>query len=272
MEKKLNNSAAENEKPLWLRCSNCREFIYRRIFEDNLKVCPICNFHYRIDLDERLEITFDGGKKGFREMYAELEGSDILGFNADEPYSETLARNRAKTGRKEAVVVGTGLISGVEVAAIIFDFNFMGGSMGFVVGEKVVRLFDYASQNNLPVVAFVASGGARMQEGMISLYQMARTVIAAEKFKRSSQRPFISFFLNPTTGGVLASFVSIADKIAAEPNALIGFAGPRVIEKTIGKKLPQGFQRAEFLKEKGLIDTVIPRSKIRESIARWCAY
>jgi acetyl-CoA carboxylase carboxyl transferase subunit beta len=260
-----------SEKPLWLRCSSCKEFIYRRIFEKNLKVCPVCGFHYRISSVERIEIVFDGGRSGFREMFSDITSDDVLGFNAGEiSYEVQLHENRRKTGLNEAVITGTGFVEGVEIAAAVFDFDFMGGSMGSGVGEKIVKLFEHASEKNLPVVVFPASGGARMQEGLFSLYQMVRTVIAVEEYKRKCSKPFICIMLNPTTGGVLASFVSLADVLFAEPNALIGFAGPRVIEKTIGRKLPAGFQRSEFLLEKGLIDGIVKRSGIREFIRSWC--
>lgn len=270
----MNNSTGTSPKEeiLWLKCSNCKEFIFKRIFEENLKVCPICGFHYRIGAYERIEITFDGGKKGFQSLFEDIGSKDVLTFTTKEPYSLTLEKNKEKAGVTEAVIVGTGKVKGYEIAAIIFDFNFMGGSMGYGVGERIVRIFEYASQKNLPVFAFIASGGARMQEGMVSLYQMPRTIIAVERFKKETQQPYVSIFLNPTTGGVLASFAYLADYIAAEPNALIGFAGPRVIEKTIGRKLPEGFQRSEFLLEKGLIDKIVRRNEIRDFVSRWCGY
>ncbi|MCX7831961.1 MAG: acetyl-CoA carboxylase carboxyl transferase subunit beta [Actinobacteria bacterium] len=258
------------EDILWLKCSNCKEFIFKRIFEENLKVCPICGFHYRIGAYERIEMTFDDGIRGFKSLFEDIVSKDILGFTTSEPYSLTLEKNREKSGVKEAVIVGTGKVKGYEIAAIIFDFNFMGGSMGFGVGERIIRIFNYASQKKLPVFAFIASGGARMQEGMVSLYQMPRTIIAVEKFKEETRLPYVSIFLNPTTGGVLASFAYLADYIAAEPNALIGFAGPRVIEKTIGRKLPERFQRSEFLLEKGLIDKIVRRNEIRDFVSWWC--
>lgn len=263
-------NAQNQDKALWLRCSHCKEFIYRRIFEENLKVCPICGFHYRISARERIEITFDGGIQGFKPLFEEVASMDFLNFCADETYSETIEKNRQKTGLKEAVVVGTGKVLGNEIAAIVFDFNFMGGSMGYGVGERIVRIFNYAAEKSLPVFGFISSGGARMQEGMISLYQMPRTIIALENFRKRAKKPFVSIFLNPTTGGVLASFSYLADYIAAEPNALIGFAGPRVIEKTIGRRLPEGFQRSEFLLKKGLIDCIVRRAEIKKFIDRWC--
>lgn len=266
-EKNMRENSGQN---LWLRCSNCKEFIFRRIFEENLKVCPICGFHYRISALERIEITFDGGVSGFERLFEDVVSEDFLGFSSDEPYSETLKKSRAKTGLSESVLVGTGKVLGNRIAAIVFDFNFIGGSMGYGAGQRIVKIFEYAALNDLPVFAFISSGGARMQEGMISLYQMPRTVIAVQKFKEKSNKPFVSIFLNPTTGGVLASFAYLADYIAAEPNALIGFAGPRVIEKTIGKKLPDNFQRSEFLYEKGLIDVIVKRSEMRKFISRWC--
>lgn len=260
----------QKDQVLWLKCSHCKEFIYKRIFEENLKVCPICGFHYRLTARERIELTFDGGMSEFKALFEDAVSKDFLNFQAGEPYKESLEKNRQKTGLTEAVITGIGKVNGYEVAAVVFDFNFMGGSMGFGVGEKIVRLFEFASEKNLPVFAFLASGGARMQEGMVSLYQMPRTVAALEVYKKKTNKPFVSIFLNPTTGGVLASFAYLADYIAAEPNALIGFAGPRVIEKTIRKKLPSGFQRSEFLLEKGLIDRIVKRSEMRDFITWWC--
>lgn len=265
-----NLSDSSKQEVFWLRCSNCKELIYKRIFVENLYVCPLCGFHYRISAHERIKITFDGEGQEFKPLFEEVVSGDVLGFSEPEPYSKVLDENRSKTGLSEAVVVGTGKVKGNEVAAIIFDFNFMGGSMGFGVGERIVKIFEYAAEKNIPVFAFTASGGARMQEGLISLYQMPRTILAAAYFRKKSNRPFVSIFLNPTTGGVLASFAYRADYVAAEPNALIGFAGPRVIEKTIGRKLPEGFQRSEFLLKKGLIDKIVRRDEIRDFIARWC--
>jgi len=265
------NSAANNkEEILWLKCSSCKELIYKRIFIENLYVCPLCGFHYRIGAQERIKITFDNEGRKFKPLYEDVVSRDVLGFSEPEPYSKVLEENRLKTGLSEAVVVGAGRVKGKEIAAIIFDFNFMGGSMGFGVGERIVRIFEYAAEKNIPVFAFTASGGARMQEGLVSLYQMPRTILAAAYFRKKSNKPFISIFLNPTTGGVLASFAYRADYVAAEPNALIGFAGPRVIEKTIGRKLPEGFQRSEFLLKKGLIDRIVRRDEIRDFIVRWC--
>lgn len=256
----------DSNKSLWLRCSSCKEFIYRKIFEANLHVCPVCGFHYRIPARSRIDMVFDS----FEEKWAELVSSDVLGFEAGEKYADVLVKNREKTGLSEACITGIGTIENHRFAACVFEFNFMGGSMGKIVGEKIVRLFELAADKNLPVVVFTASGGARMQEGMLSLIQMARTVIAVEEYKKRSTRPYICIMLNPTTGGVLASFAALADITVAEPNALIGFTGPRVIEKTVKKKLPPGFQRSEYLYEHGFLDAVIERSKIREKLLQWC--
>lgn len=252
---------------LWVRCSNCRELIYRKLFDQSLKICPHCGYHYRLTANERVAHLFDAGT--FEEVDAELVGSDVIGFSsASESYEQTLARNRERAGRLEACLYGTGKIRGHEVCAVVFDFAFMGGSMGTVVGEKVVRAFELALERDLPVVAVTASGGARMQEGMYSLFQMARTTLAASRFRRESRHPFVCVMTNPTTGGVLASFASRADVILAEPGALIGFAGPRVIERTVRAKLPKGFQTAEFLHERGLVDAVVRRDQLPTRIAR----
>ncbi len=261
-----NENVNNQEETKWLRCSNCRDLIYKRIFFENQKVCPLCNFHYRLTAHERIELLFDKGS--FVEINAHLSSVDLLGFKTpEETYEETLRRNQEKTGLKEACITGRGKIKGVECIGIVFDFFFMGGSMGTVVGEKVARAFEEALSKELPLVAVTASGGARMQEGIFSLMQMAKTSLLAGRFKRESQKAFVTLMTNPTTGGVLASFASLADFIIAEPGALIGFAGPRVIEKTVKAKLPKGFQTAEFLYERGLIDMVIPRSKLSESIS-----
>lgn len=262
-----NNENFNNRDEIkWLRCSNCRDLIYKRIFFENQKVCPLCNFHYRLTARERIDLLFDEGS--FLETNADLVSTDLLGFKTpEESYQETLQRNQEKTGLKEACITGIGKIKGVECVGVIFDFFFMGGSMGTVVGEKVARAFEEALVKDLPLVAVTASGGARMQEGIFSLMQMAKTVLAASRFKRESKKPFVTLMTNPTTGGVLASFASLADFIVAEPGALIGFAGPRVIEKTVRTKLPKGFQTAEFLHERGLVDMVVQRSRLSEVIS-----
>lgn len=261
-----NENVNNQEETKWLRCSNCGELIYKRIFFENQKVCPLCNFHYRLTAQERIELLFD--KDSFVETNAHLSSTNLLNFRTpEESYEETLKRNQEKTGLKEACVTGRGKINGVECMSIVFDFFFMGGSMGTAVGEKVVRAFEEALAEDLPLIAVTASGGARMQEGIFSLMQMAKTSLLAGRFKRESKKVFVTLMTNPTTGGVLASFASLADFIIAEPGALIGFAGPRVIEKTVRTKLPKGFQTAEFLHEKGLVDIVVPRSKVSNVIS-----
>lgn len=214
---------------------------------------------------QRIEMVFDS----FEEMFADLEPRDVLGFEAEESYSDVLVKNQQKTGLREACIAGTGTIGEHRFAVCVFEFDFMGGSMGQVVGEKLVRTFTSAADTQLPVVVFTSSGGARMHEGMLSLMQMVRTVIAVEEYKARSSQPYICIMLNPTTGGVLASFAALADITAAEPNALIGFTGPRVIEKTVRKKLPPGFQRSEYLYEHGFLDAVVKRSEIRDYLLRW---
>jgi acetyl-CoA carboxylase carboxyl transferase subunit beta len=255
------SSPPSGDESHWVRCFNCREIIYRKLFEQSLKICPHCGYHYRLTVEERIAHLFDEGS--FHEHDADLSPDDVIGFaTGAETYPDVLARNRERSGHAEACVYGTASIRGHEVVAIVFDFAFMGGSMGTVVGEKVCRAFALAQTRELPVVAITASGGARMQEGMFSLFQMARTTLAASRFQRSCPRPFICVMTNPTTGGVLASFASRADVILAEPGALIGFAGPRVVEKTVRTKLPRGFQTAEFLHERGIVDQVVRRDQL----------
>lgn len=259
---KGSSSPPSGDESHWVRCFNCREIIYRKLFEQSLKICPHCGYHYRLTVEERVAHLFNEGS--FHEHDADLSPEDVIGFaTSAETYSDVLARNRERSGHVEACVYGTASIREHEVVAIVFDFAFMGGSMGTVVGEKVCRAFALAQSRKLPVVAITASGGARMQEGMFSLFQMARTTLAASRFQRSCSRPFICVMTNPTTGGVLASFASRADVILAEPGALIGFAGPRVVEKTVRTKLPRGFQTAAFLRERGIVDQVVRRDQLQ---------
>lgn len=267
MAKYSGSNQNKQDEPLWLRCSNCRDLIYRRIFDENFHVCPHCDFHYRLSAGERIKYTFDDRGGSFKELFKDINTRDFIGFKIKGTnYGEIINKNKERSGQEEACIAGVGKINGSPVASLIFDFNFLGGSMGFAVGEKVKKIFEYSRRENLPVLAVTASGGARMHEGMISLMQMSKTVLAATRFTSKTNKPFICLMTNPTTGGVLASFASLADIIFAEPGALIGFAGPRVIEKTVRVKLPKNFQRSEFLLEKGLIDGVVKRNQLRELI------
>lgn len=250
---------------VWLKCDSCGDVIFHREFERNFKVCPRCGFHAPLSALERIAQLLDPGS--FREDECDIDFCDPLGFRAAKSYAEVVEAARAKTGLEEAVICGSGAIDGRPVAIIVMDFSFIGGSMGSAVGEMVTSLFERATSEGLPVVSVCASGGARMQEGMYSLMQMAKTSAAVGRHLASGA-PHISLLCHPTTGGVLASFASLADIIIAEPKALIGFTGPRVIEQTIKQKLPKGFQTAEFMLEHGQVDMIVPRSDQKGTIAR----
>ena len=248
---------------LWVKCPGCSEIIYKKELERNLEVCPKCNYHFRINFESRIKIIFDEGS--FIRLFDDLKPTDILDFKDTKKYKDRLKEDYEKTGLSDAAVAGYGLIEKIEAASVIFDFNFMGGSMGRVVGEKITKTFEYAIEKKLPVIIFTSSGGARMQEGIFSLMQMARTIAVISEYEKT-RLPYISVLTDPTTGGVSASFASIGDIMIAEPKALIGFAGPRVIEKTIHQNLPEGFQRAEYLLEHGMIDMIVERKDIKNTI------
>ncbi len=262
LEKDKNNTKSESEE-IWFRCSACQELIYRKDFEKNFKVCPKCDHHFRLGALDRISFLIDEGT--FEETDAGLRSVDFLGFKGAKTYLVSLKQAEEKTKLKEAVITGIGKIGGKPVAFGVLDFDFIGGSMGSVVGEKITRLVERAIENNLPLVIVSASGGARMQEGVISLMQMAKTSAAIKRFSQGN-KPFISILANPTSGGVTASFASLGDIILAEPGAFIGFAGPRVIEQTIKQKLPKGFQTAEFMREHGMVDKVVHRKELKKTI------
>ncbi|OGW41613.1 MAG: acetyl-CoA carboxylase subunit beta [Nitrospirae bacterium GWD2_57_9] len=247
---------------LWVKCDNCKEIIYRKEVEKNFKVCPKCDYHFRITASERLPYLVDEGS--FIEVEDGLSPRDFLGFK---DYKDKLKSNRKKTGLKDAIISGDARIGGNPVSLVIMDFNFMGGSMGSVVGEKIARAVERAIEKQMPFVSVASSGGARMQEGILSLMQMAKTSAAVARLGDAGL-PFISVLTDPTFGGVTASFAMLGDLIVAEPKCLIGFAGPRVIEQTIKQQLPAGFQRAEFLLEHGMIDMIIPRKEMRSTLGR----
>ncbi|AWB10671.1 acetyl-CoA carboxylase carboxyl transferase subunit beta [Thermodesulfobium acidiphilum] len=270
LDKFFNVKKKEIPGGLWTKCPNCSNAIYTRELNDNLKVCHHCNYHFRLTVQERIDITFDN----FEEMFSGILPVDSLNFVDTMPYSERLKEAQSKTLKEEAIIVGVGTIGDKKIAVGILDFDFIGGSMGSVVGEKIFRITNYAREKRLALVLFSASGGARMQEGMFSLMQMAKTAMVIGKYKESGGF-YISCLLHPTTGGVSASFATLGDVIIAEPGALIGFAGPRVIEQTIRQKLPQGFQRSEYLLEHGMIDAVIERKAIKETLNKlvsWHGY
>ncbi len=250
---------------LWIKCNNCGEIIYRKEVEKSLKVCPKCNYHFRLSAQEWIDILID--QNSFHELWHDVESIDPLDFKDKTRYRDKLKETHKQVGIKDAVVTGYGTINDLFVNIGIFDFNFMGGSMGSVVGEKITRLIERATEEQSNLLIVTSSGGARMQEGIFSLLQMAKTNAALGRLNKSKTL-YIALLTDPTTGGVAASFASIADIIIAEPKALIGFAGPRVISDTIGQKLPEGFQRAEFLLEHGMIDMVVERKVIKKTIAQ----
>ncbi|MEW6410503.1 MAG: acetyl-CoA carboxylase, carboxyltransferase subunit beta [Nitrospirota bacterium] len=250
---------------LWVRCENCKEIIYKAEVEKNLKVCPKCNYHFRITPEERIALIIDEGT--FIEMDANLVSNDPLEFKDTIRYKDRIKNYQKKTGKKEAAVSGIGKINGYSVVVVVLDFSFMGGSMGSVVGEKVARAAETAIKEGLPLIIVSSSGGARMQEGVLSLMQMAKTSAAIARLGKKGI-PFISILTDPTFGGVTASFAMLGDVIIAEPRSLIGFAGPRVIEQTIKEQLPAGFQRAEFLLNHGLVDMIVERKHLKETLAR----
>ena len=250
---------------LWAKCEECNEIIYRAEIEKNLNVCPLCGHHMPWPARARLQGLLDEGT--FEEADQDLEPTDPLGFADSKRYRDRLRATRRALNENDAFVGGMGRIEGHPVSVGAFVFEFMGGSMGSVVGEKVTRVFERATEQRCSAVVFSAYGGARMQEGIFSLMQMAKTSAALSRF-RQVRKPYISVMLNPTTGGVAASFAWLGDVVLAEPRALIGFAGPRVIEQTIRQKLPEGFQRSEFLLEHGMIDAIVQRKDMRPKVAQ----
>ncbi len=255
---------------LWAKCEDCKELIYKKKLSENLKVCHKCNYHFTLSARERVDLLMDEGT--FKEMDAEMEAMDPLSFSGPKTYKEKLKKDQEVTGLKDAVVTGTGKLSGRQVVLGVTDSNFIMGSMGSVVGEKLTRAIEKASEERLPLIIVSGSGGgARMYEGMYSLMQMAKTSAALNRLDRSGGL-FISVLTNPTMAGIMASFASLGDFIIAEPKALRGLTGPRVIEQTIRQKLPPGFQKSEFLLKHGLIDMIIHRKSMKESLSRLLNY
>lgn len=247
----------------WVKCTGCAELVHANEFSENFNCCPKCDYHYRLSLKQRLQLLADEGS--YRELFTDVRPIDALGFCDTEKYEKRLTDAREKTEREDAVWTGIAKIEGKQSALAILDFSFMGGSMGSVVGEKLTRLIEYAWQKRLALVIVSASGGARMQESILSLMQMAKTSAALAKF-HEEELPYISVLTNPTTGGVTASFATLGDVILAEPDALIAFAGPRVVEQTIGHKLPPKAQKSEFLIEKGMIDAIVKRKDLKSKL------
>ncbi|MCK4622469.1 MAG: acetyl-CoA carboxylase carboxyltransferase subunit beta [Desulfuromonadales bacterium] len=250
---------------VWTKCKNCQEIIYAKEIERNLSVCPKCDYHFRIGARERIDLVIDEGT--FVEMDAEMNSVDFLDFKDSKKYKDRIKAAVKKSGDGDAVVCGTGELDGLSVVVAVFDFSFMGGSMGSVVGEKITRAIEKGLETKAPMLVFSSSGGARMQESILSLMQMAKTSAALAKLKAAGI-PFISVLTDPTTGGVTASFAMLGDLNIAEPRALIGFAGPRVIEQTIRQTLPEGFQRSEFLLEHGMVDMIVPRSEMKQRLSQ----
>ena len=259
-------SAADEN--IWVKCPGCREIAFRKEVERNLNVCPKCGYHHRLTVDQRLTITID--RSSWRELFEDLAAGDPLEFNDSKPYPRRLEQAQRASGRNDAVVTGVGKIEGHPVALAVMDFAFMGGSMGTVVGEKIARLIDHAVKHGLGVVVFCSSGGARMQEGVLSLMQMAKVAGAIGRL-RDAHLPYLAVLCDPTTGGVAASFAMLGDLDLAEPGALIGFAGRRVIEQTTNQVLPEGFQSAEFLLVHGMLDAIVPRAQMRATLGRLLA-
>ncbi len=250
---------------LWTKCSQCDQMLYKRELEENLYTCPKCDKHFRVGSDKYIEILLDPGT--FTETDADLVSTDPLSFVDEESYATRVEKARRRTGLNDAIRIGIGEIEGSRTSLAIMDFSFIGGSMGSVVGEKFCRAVDAARAERIPMICISASGGARMMEAAISLMQMAKTS-ARLSLLAEDRIPYIVVLTDPTTGGVTASFAMLGDVILAEPSALIGFAGPRVVEQTIRRKLPEGFQRSEFQLEHGFVDHIVHRKELRKTLGR----
>lgn len=254
---------------LWLRCPSCSHLIYRKQMEANLHCCPECQHHFRVNAKDRIEMIVDQGT--FEPMFTGLSPTDPLKFKDLKSYADRIKAEQKKSGALDAIQAGMGFVKGRQLMLAVMDLGFMMGSMGSVVGEVITRAIEEATARNLPLLVVSGSGGARMQESGLSLMQMAKTSAALARFDRAGGL-FISLLTDPTTGGVTASFAMLGDVILAEPKALIGFAGPRVIQQTIRQELPEGFQRSEYLKTGGMVDRVVPRAQLRNEIARLIDY
>ena len=257
-------AGADDGPDLWTRCAGCGDTLFNDALESNQRVCPLCGHHFRIDVVERLTMLCDEGSISLHDDT--LHPVDALGFVDSKAYTKRIEQSRAQTGRNDAFVAISAEIAGIPCEVGSFDFRYMGGSMGSVVGEGITRLFERATARGVPAIVVSASGGARMQEGVLSLMQMAKTCAALARLKETGM-PYISVLTHPTTGGVAASFAMLGDIILAEPKALVGFAGPRVIQQTIGEELPEGFQTAEYLIEHGMIDAIVQRGELKWTIA-----
>ena len=256
-------------KGLWTKCGKCADLLFDKDLDENLKTCPSCGFHFPISARLRLDSLVN--EKTFKELDVGMTSVDVLEFTGVESYSSKLEKYKGKTGEADAVITGLCKMGQHKVALGIMDFSFLGGSMGSVVGEKLTRLIEIGTKNKIPVIIISTSGGARMYEGMFSLMQMAKTC-GALAYHSEAKLPYISVLTHPTTAGVMASYASVGDLIIAEPGAMIGFAGPRVIKDTTQAELPPGFQTAEFLMDRGMIDAIVPRNKMRDSLINYLDY
>ncbi len=250
---------------LWTRCNNCQRILYKQDILDNMAVCPSCSFHFRLSAEERLQMLFDDG--AYEVLDANIHSVDALHFVDIKAYADRIRDNEKKTGLSEAIVTARGMMGGIPVYILAMDFGFLGGSVASVVGEKIARACERALEDGRPVIIVSVSGGMRMQEGMLSLMQMAKSSAAVARLGQA-RIPFISVLADPTTGGTTASFAMLGDVNVAEPQALIGFAGPRVIEQTIKEKLPKGFQRSEFLLSHGMLDDVVERKALKPYLVK----
>ncbi len=268
-EKIKTSDKREIAEGMWLKCPQCQEVVYRKMLEENHFICTNCTHHFRITSDNYIQLLMDDGK--YEEIAENVQSVDPLNFKATKNYSDQIRAAQEKTGNKDAVKTLVGNVNGIKAVLAIMDFSFIGGSMGSVVGEKISQTIDRAAKDHLPLVIITASGGARMQEGAYSLMQMAKI---SSKLARYSDMGglYITVITDPTTGGTTASFAMLGDIIIAEPNALIGFAGARVIKQTIGEDLPEGFQRSEFLLEKGFIDHIIGRNELKTTLSDLCSF
>lgn len=264
---RLNDMLGRRDSPenLWIKCPETGEMVFHSDVEDNQFVIPVSGYHMKIPAKTRLAHFYDDGK--FEILDNPIVPQDPLKFRDQKKYTDRLRENKAKTGLEDSIINATGTLEGMPIVTTLHDFTFMGGSLGMAAGEAIIKGFETATNNKCPLVMFSASGGARMQEGILSLMQLPRTTVAVEMLKEAGL-PYVVVLTNPTTGGVSASYAMLGDVHIAEPGAVIGFAGARVIEQTIREKLPEGFQRAEYLQEHGMVDMVVPRQELRPTIAR----
>ncbi|HMV70107.1 MAG TPA: acetyl-CoA carboxylase, carboxyltransferase subunit beta, partial [Myxococcota bacterium] len=265
-EARPRRSGAEDTADLWTRCPSCGETLFNDTLADNQQVCPSCGHHFPLGARDRIEALCDPGELAWHDRG--LRSVDALRFVDSKPYDKRYAATVAKTGFNDAFLAASAEIHGMPVEIGSFEFSFMGGSMGSVVGEMVTRVFERAAERRVPAIVVSASGGARMQEGVLSLMQMAKTCAALARLRDEARMPYLSLLAHPTTGGVAASFSMLGDLILAEPGALIGFAGPRVIKETIGQDLPEGFQTSEYLLAHGMVDMIVPRLQVRATVGR----